>query len=1279
MLKKLFKYLLLFIGLLIVLLIGALAYTQTASFREFLRVKVLEVANPYFNGKLAIGRIDGNLYNSIHLSNVALTEGDSTVLSIDSVYLNYRLVDLSTKHIQLDTVFFQSPQFNLWYKDSTTLHLMYVFDKIIEIANSTPSNFPIILDVKDIAFEDGQGKYQLSYGKEPIVFQKINMEASGYFKKEHVELTLHAMNIKTDNPDFELQQGRFHALKQRSIIQADSIYLKTRASELSADVRYVSNNDFKLRLEANPLDKSDVVTFLPDLPLRSISELKFGLESDDEVLQCDVLLAKGRKHVGLNGSFFNLPEALKDSSQTSEYNAIMFFNEFVPEEWFEIDQTGAFLNGSLAVDGDNVFDYKSDVNVKARFNHSSYQNTVADTLHFDASQVNKLIKAETLVVYNNSHSEGHLTINDLYETPVYSANFMTRNLDIGAIQPSAKNTIVNGHIVLSGRHILSDERNFITHAELYDSKVYDIGVDTVVLRSAFKGTSLRIDTLAFIVQDNTVISSGTVDFDTFDFDTQTKIRSRYLGFLKKFDVPEFSFNEANLNLSLAGNLDSVSYQGEMSVFNFGYDSMYVDIINANAMGRYQPDSLSARGVISLLKFSNQGQNLDSLRLQFDYANNSLWTLINLAREDTIRASVESELSIQDTVELHLAAAEVEFPWTHFYLTDARQMLKYHNSSLLIDGLEIKDKDNEDFSLRANGSLSANNVENFELDMDNLNLHLFNHFIESSDSIGGQLSLAAKLMGSPDSVILKGDYQLRNIYFNEIVAPKLEGHLAYAVDTFAVDVWSPDLDSTVYANAHLPIKLILDSAGYSMKVPETFKAEVVVDSLEVVTPDIPEFAHVKAGILVDGKVRAEGAFDKPLFYGQINLDNGFVDDHEQGVYYKDVHGQLVFRENNLNVDTFYIGSTKGYYASKGHLLFDSTLVSGKIIASNIETDIKNFQVVQHKNYDVNISGNPHYRSDIEGEPRFGGGILVNRSSFYIPGLVTNDEDQKHTKSTPLLVVAIHENDSTYRIEQEVEEEEMSPFMQQLKGRLNIEIPRSTWLKSDDMNIEISGDMDVAKTADYFELFGDVEVVRGYYILYGRKFNIEEGIITFMGGETLDPRLEVSADYVFRGSDKEKHTLELSISEYLSEPEISFTLDGVSISQSDAVSIMVFGKTMDELSYDGQNGIVGSVGSNMLANMVTSSLNNTIGQRFKLDMIEVNSTQNWETAAFVVGKYITNDLFVIYQRGFGETEDDEITPESITLEYELSKVLFFRLQSGSSKTSGFDVILKFESSK
>ncbi|MCG8578413.1 MAG: hypothetical protein MI866_00750, partial [Bacteroidales bacterium] len=117
MLKKIVKYLVLTFGLLLIVLIGLLAYTQTASFREFLRVKVLKITNPHFNGELAIGKIEGNLYNTIHLTDVALSESDSTVVNIDSLYVNYRLGDLRAKHFIIDTLYIQSLNFNLWYQD----------------------------------------------------------------------------------------------------------------------------------------------------------------------------------------------------------------------------------------------------------------------------------------------------------------------------------------------------------------------------------------------------------------------------------------------------------------------------------------------------------------------------------------------------------------------------------------------------------------------------------------------------------------------------------------------------------------------------------------------------------------------------------------------------------------------------------------------------------------------------------------------------------------------------------------------------------------------------------------------------------------------------------------------------------------------------------------------------------------------------------------------------------------------------------------------------------
>jgi len=226
------------------------------------------------------------------------------------------------------------------------------------------------------------------------------------------------------------------------------------------------------------------------------------------------------------------------------------------------------------------------------------------------------------------------------------------------------------------------------------------------------------------------------------------------------------------------------------------------------------------------------------------------------------------------------------------------------------------------------------------------------------------------------------------------------------------------------------------------------------------------------------------------------------------------------------------------------------------------------------------------------------------------------------------------------------------------------------------MELRGDVDLVKTGPDFEIFGNIDVVRGYYIFYGRRLKIDEGEIIFQGGEDFDPTMNIKAEYTYRDSEKVKRVLGLSITGLLSDPKISFTLDDNYLSEGDAVSILVFGRTSDEMSSSGQSGLVSAAGSKMIAKVLTSQLSKTLGARFNLDMIEINATENWQSAAFVVGKYITNNLFVTYQRGFGETDGEEITPETVTLEYELNRIFFLHLQSGSSKTSGLDIILKLE---
>jgi autotransporter translocation and assembly factor TamB len=257
-----------------------------------------------------------------------------------------------------------------------------------------------------------------------------------------------------------------------------------------------------------------------------------------------------------------------------------------------------------------------------------------------------------------------------------------------------------------------------------------------------------------------------------------------------------------------------------------------------------------------------------------------------------------------------------------------------------------------------------------------------------------------------------------------------------------------------------------------------------------------------------------------------------------------------------------------------------------------------------------------------------------------------------------------------------------FLENLRGRLTVRLPRNTWLRDKDMRIEIGGEVEIVKEAAEFEVFGTISVVRGHYELYGKRFTIKDGTLTFSGGEEINPGLAIDAEYVFRTPSREKKRLLLGITGNALSPVLTFTLDGQQLSEGDALSYIVFGRSLNELTSGQRSAIAsesesqGNMAKGAIANLLAGRLSETLGKELNLDVIEINAQSDWKSASFVVGKYLTTDLFVSYQRGIGTARDqDELVPEIVTLEYELSRHIFLQLVTADARTSGFDVIVKF----
>ncbi len=95
------------------LIVGAAAMsvivTQTTWFKEWLRGFIVRQAEDYVNGRLSIGRIDGNLFSGVEFEGVAVTMNGTVVVEIKDVGLDYSALTFLRGEVVLDHIRINQP------------------------------------------------------------------------------------------------------------------------------------------------------------------------------------------------------------------------------------------------------------------------------------------------------------------------------------------------------------------------------------------------------------------------------------------------------------------------------------------------------------------------------------------------------------------------------------------------------------------------------------------------------------------------------------------------------------------------------------------------------------------------------------------------------------------------------------------------------------------------------------------------------------------------------------------------------------------------------------------------------------------------------------------------------------------------------------------------------------------------------------------------------------------------------------------------------------------
>src|SRR5438876_4242606 len=145
MMRRLLHALIIVLTLVIGATAAVIIVTQTAWFKNWLRVYIEREANQYLNGQMSIGRLGGNLFYDLELENIGVSMDGTQVVAVKDLGLDYSVFELISKGLSVDNIRLNHPVIYL-RREGDTWSVSRLLKKQEQEANRLGPNRPISID-----------------------------------------------------------------------------------------------------------------------------------------------------------------------------------------------------------------------------------------------------------------------------------------------------------------------------------------------------------------------------------------------------------------------------------------------------------------------------------------------------------------------------------------------------------------------------------------------------------------------------------------------------------------------------------------------------------------------------------------------------------------------------------------------------------------------------------------------------------------------------------------------------------------------------------------------------------------------------------------------------------------------------------------------------------------------------------------------------------------------------------------------------------------------------
>lgn len=553
---------------------------------------------------------------------------------------------------------------------------------------------------------------------------------------------------------------------------------------------------------------------------------------------------------------------------------------------------------------------------------------------------------------------------------------------------------------------------------------------------------------------------------------------------------------------------------------------------------------------------------------------------------------------------------------------------------------------------ANGTLDKEGSSDLQLGIDSLQIGDIAALLQDTLNTRGILTLHTRVQGTAAAPLMAGTLAIDSVTRGGIRLPDIRTAFDYKNRELTADAQlTRGLQILLSADAKVPVDLAFTGrTGGSRMLDAPLAINAHMDSLPL--DALPSFSTALDEMrgVVRGDVAVRGTFKDPLLTGNANLSVASVRIVEPGLILTDGAGSFIFKDKQVLIDSLVAQSAGG-----------PVRISGAIDAKELTKpafDLKvaalNAQVLNNEkwgnvkaNVDIDVKG-PLDRVVATGTVAVLSGV-INAPEQGVARRATNLDDPTLSNVLDTLDAPIQ-----YRRGQ-------STLMRNLQMDVQLTIARDTWVRNHTLNVEVYTPDDVdplhvrADNANQvLTLDGTINADRGEYSIAGRQFKLTTGSATFLGTPTLDPLLQLSAQYDVPRPNREALTILINIGGYLRSPRLTLSSNAQPpLPQSDLIGYLAFGRTSSSLLSPEASGLAGGglgliaqqqlagLGLGAFTDVLVHSIENQ-GSRVGLDVFRVHPAvlpdelsfggyfQNFlRGTEFEAGKYINRRLFAALQ--------------------------------------------------